>query len=120
MSSWERGRPARSESAQDGRAPREPPWEALPNIQSDACAHRPAFTGLFSMYSTALAKCPSSLIARSKYSSSQNAPSLPSRRLASFAVKDFQECTMDDRLVPWRGVANTWTWLGITTQACRQ
>src|SRR5947207_139815 len=46
--------------------------QALLNGQSLGFAQRPAFTGLFSMYETALRKCSAFRIYRSKYSSIQN------------------------------------------------
>src|SRR6185312_3980638 len=75
------------DAGRDACAPNAP---ALLQGQSSACAHNPAFTGLFSIYRSALLKCFWFRMYRSNGSRCQNSPARPSTLLHSFAVNDFQ------------------------------
>src|SRR5437667_7423674 len=80
---------------------------ALLHFQSSGHRHKPAFTGLFSIYATAFAKWFSSRTYRSKGSFCQNFPLLPKTLLLSCAVYDFQVWMILPISQPSSGVNNT-------------
>ena len=91
---------------QDACAPR---WNALPKRHSSGEPHKPATTGLRSIYSTAALKPRSFRTTRSKYSACQNFPVLFRGLLASLAVNDFQL---------WNILVNVQPSAGINTSCC--